>query len=410
MFHLFSRYRFCTFAKSDIQKTDVIFAEDPFLKALNAPFVRCEVCYRLSHPQGYTCLECRYKTYCSLDCLEKDKPVHLEECIGYKQLTLIILDAGGIYRIFTSIVKYLRDHVFNQKMFRKKKTAEEIWHVLLKTINGIQLDKENYSLSIIKTLPLYGRLTDSQYSTLVATAFRLAVFIDTKTDFIETCFKKLTISSKQKLILVGSLLMRIHCNLILNTFDFEIGIELKSPEGHQADMEEAPKSIKKAITNDRIATANLNEHFKVNMKTDIWQRSLDIIQSTKDKSKYITPKVLPTKQHTQYCTQPNRILSSYKDNIAEVFFNPELIQTVLYGPNAGQPIKPALATALCAQLTEMTNAQRCYYLKRFARLFHIHYAEYFMQKCEVQIHQVLSLYSPKLRQFRHSCNPNVEIM
>ena len=78
-----------------------------------------------------------------------------------------------------------------------------------------------HNVKLLSTKPDYTKITLNQYSTLIATAFRLTISIEQKTDLIENYYKKLKISGKQKLIVVGSLLMRLTRHLLNNTFDFE---------------------------------------------------------------------------------------------------------------------------------------------------------------------------------------------
>lgn len=395
----------------EYKKSDVVFVEDPVQHTIHAPFVRCEMCYCQSKQQLYTCLDCRYKVYCSLRCMENDSAAHRVECMGYKQLSLLILDGTAIFRMFVKISHELNEHTFIRTEFRKYKTALDVWFNLIALLDEQTWDDKNY-LSIIAVKPEYDHLSEKQYSTLVATAFRLAIFIDRKTQIIETYYQHLHISDKQKLIIVGSLLMRIHCNVLLNTFDLGM---------HAADVDKQvttdTQQVTRLITSSSPSYDNsikdLNQYYDVDIENEVWHRSMHILESSKNNnSNKVTSNTLPRNQHNQMCNRIYRILSIYKDNIAELYFNPELINKALYGPDAGQPINSTSASLMCARLAQMTDVQRCYFVKRFARLFHNHYIEYFMQMAEhnKEGQQILSVYSPTLKKFTHSCDPNVEVM
>lgn len=405
------------YANEDVPKASIVLFEDPVMQSLNIPFVQCEVCYRQSRQQVYTCLDCRYKTYCSLSCLEKDKVKHKDECIGYKDLTLLVLDASSIYRTFVQISAILHDHIFNSKIFQKCQTAEDIWDKLLKvlktTTNVLGL---NY-LDIIKLKPFYTSLSETQYSSLIVTAFRLTIFIDKKTNLIETYFKKIHASNKQKLILVGSLLMRIHCNMLLNTFDFEI--PAKTASGGVAleenmdcvSIKQVGEIIKMINLKREVYVENIQKFYNIDIEKDIWQRSAHIIESQKTLNE-LTLSILPTLQHVEPCNRIHRTLSTYKDNIVKLYFSPELMPDILYGKSASQPTTPRAAELMCTRIADMTYLERCLFVKKFAKLFHNHYTEFFLKLMDrtKEVQQVLSMYCPTLSKFQHSCVPNVEVM
>ncbi|XP_073816749.1 uncharacterized protein isoform X2 [Musca autumnalis] len=399
----------------DLKRGEIIFIENPLCQSVKAPLIRCEICYRLCKQQIYKCLDCHYKTYCSLNCMEKNRAEHAIECLGYKQLTLLILDASLIYRIFVQVSKVLDKGVFKRKPFRKANTALDVWFHLLEYLNQRNFKDENQSyMTLLAMKPRYDVLSEIQYSTLITTAFRLAIFIDTKTNLIESFYERLQISSKQKLIIIGSLLMRIHCNLLLNTFDFEIrDIDMQQLQGLTNEPEQFKNLIdsSKNQNDDKCLNRDLNDYYKVDIDKEIWQRCEQNIKSNERVTNIKTITLTPSTSKRQ----PNRlysILSIYKDHIAELYFNPELINKYIYGQQAEEPLTVLGAKVLCSRLAQMSDIQRYYFVKKFARLFHSHYIEYFMQLSERNetVPQLINVYAPILQQFEYSCKPNVEII
>ncbi|XP_037822599.1 uncharacterized protein LOC119611174 [Lucilia sericata] len=402
------------YVKDDIPRASILFVEDPIMQSLNIPILDCEVCYKQSQNQIYSCLECRYKTYCSLLCLERDKAAHRDECIGYKQLTILVLDASSNFRIFVRISNLLYEHIFNPQMFRKLRSAEEVWNKMLELIKTLEIPG-NIDLDLLRMKPGYFDLSEMQYSTLVATSFRLTLFIEKKTDLIDKYYKRLHISNKQKLILIGSILMRIHCNILLNSFDFEITKTVNNEKSRNTlplnlSIKEIEEMVK-TINRRQCSIMDVDKFYDIDFDKDVRQRAEQIINSKKD-SKEMGVSHLTVLRHVKPCKRIHRILSTYKDNIAELYFQSELMHTIIYGDAASQPTSSASAKILCGRIADMSDIDRYMFVKRFARLFHIHYAEYFLQMFnrDEEIQQVLTLYCPTLRKFKHSCEPNVEVL
>lgn len=400
-------------ADNDFQRGEIIFLENPRYQSIKAPFVRCEICYRLCKQQIYTCLDCHYKTYCSLPCMEKNRVEHENECLGYKQLTLLILDASLLFRIFVQISKVLDKCMFKRKAYRKLSTASDIWSHLLEYLNQKHFNDENSaSVSLLARKPHYDLLSEIQYSTLVTTAFRLTIFIDTKTNLIETYYQRLKISRKQKLIIIGSLLMRLHCNLLLNTFDFEINDFDMQLQSLASNTEQFKNSVVSTNSQDEhFLKKDLMEHYQVDMNKEIWLSSLQLFESI-ESAKELTSIILTPTDSKRRSNRLYSMLSIYKDHITELYFNPELINKVIYGQQAEEPLTTEAAKTLCSRLAQMTDMKRYHCVKKFARLFHNHYTEYFMQLSERNrsVHQLISIYSPIIKQVAYSCQPNVEIM
>lgn len=347
--------------------------------------------------------------------MEKDKVAHSDECVGYKQLTILVLDASSIFRIFVRISNLLHNHIFNPQLFRKLRTAEEVWDKMLELLKEADIPGVN-DLELIKMKPRYFCLSEMQYSTVIATAFRLTLFIEKKTGLIDRNYKKLHISNKQKLILIGSILMRIHCNILLNTFDFEITKTVNKNKVINTlplhlsikEIEEMMKTIKRRQS----VVENVNKYYNIDMKKDIWERSEEIVTSKRYIMEPTTISQLTVVRHVKPCNRIHRIMSTYKDNIAELYFQSDLTHSIIYGQAASQPTSTASEKILCGRIADMSDIDRYMFVKRFARLFHIHYAEYFLQMFnrDGEVQQVLSLYCPTLRKFKHSCEPNVEVM
>lgn len=153
--------------------------------------------------------------------MSKDQNYHKEfECIGYKYLILLVLDACSLFSVFVNLSAVLNEKVFSHKSFQKLTSAEDVFKRMEIVIE--KLDETNIpNLSLLSKKPDYYKINNSQYSTLVVTAFRLTFFIEQKTVLMETFYKGLKLSDKQKLILIGSILMRLNCHLLNDTFDFE---------------------------------------------------------------------------------------------------------------------------------------------------------------------------------------------
>ena len=106
------------FANTKIPHLGIVLSEHPSVGGINTPLVQCEVCFHQSE-QLYTCLDCRYKTYCTLRCMLRDQPNHQQfECVGYKYLTLLVLDSCSLFSVFVRISSVLHERVFTNKSFR----------------------------------------------------------------------------------------------------------------------------------------------------------------------------------------------------------------------------------------------------------------------------------------------------
>ncbi|XP_075145359.1 uncharacterized protein LOC142220156 isoform X2 [Haematobia irritans] len=398
------------FAQCKYQKSEDIFVDIPIIYSINAPLLRCEVCLGQTMQHAYTCLNCRYKTYCSLDCMEKDSQEHAIECNGYKQLTLLMLDACSLFRIFTKIANALAEGIFKNENFHKNKTALDVWFGILESLKEDGIEEDKY-LCVLKMEPMYNILTKTQYSTMIATAFRLAIFIDTNTYLLETYFSQLNISKKQKLIIVGSLLMRLHTNLLLNTFDCDIGEGNTANFQNLSDIEQIIRSDKSSGEKHDEIISDLNQFYNVDVNKDIWEYCQEVLKTTKDNTK-MKPLLPKNRIEPQQCRRFNHLTSVYKDHLIEIYFNPEVVETVLYKSNAKNPVSEESLRKINTNLAQMSVVQRCFFVKRFARSFHNHYGQHFTIVDEIvkDINHILRVYSPTLSQFKHSCYPNVEIL
>ena len=105
-------------ANTEIPYHSVVLLEHPCVRSINTPLVQCEVCFHQSE-QLFTCLDCRCKTYCTLRCMLRDQPNHQQfECVGYKYLTLLVLDSCSLFSVFVRISSVLHERVFTNKSFR----------------------------------------------------------------------------------------------------------------------------------------------------------------------------------------------------------------------------------------------------------------------------------------------------
>ncbi|KAL9892510.1 uncharacterized protein ACN2A1_008055 isoform 1-T1 [Glossina fuscipes fuscipes] len=387
------------YAKSTIPQGAVLFVEEHFYQPVKFPFLRCENCRHYT-TLFYTCLECRYKCYCSLLCMEIDKPFHQYECEGYMQLSLIFLDAANIFRLFLRILFLLNDHVFHRKIFHKLKTGGQVLNAIYHMLGSTMLFGTRY-LGLIRNKPSYGSLSSIQYSTVITTAFRLTIFIEKKTNIMETFLNKLSISNKQKMIVVGALLMRLHSNILLNSFDIEYVGYLTNFSLLNGPQPDVPKYINPI----RGIVEDIYEFYNIDVEKDINERNDDIIKCETPVCRAAS--AILNWNHIKNCTPIDDILSIFKDNIIMMYFNPELSSKQLEEKRAQDP---EIINGHLAQLG--SDKSRFEFVKGCADLFHKHFTDYFLPMFEFHPHlsEVITLYCPTLRRFKHSCVPNVQVM
>uniref|UniRef100_A0A1A9W588 MYND-type domain-containing protein n=1 Tax=Glossina brevipalpis TaxID=37001 RepID=A0A1A9W588_9MUSC len=386
------------YANSTIPKGAVLFVEEQFWSPVKIPFLRCECCGRYTS-LFYTCLDCRYKCYCSLICIEKDKPFHQFECEGYMQLSLIFLDAGHIFRLFVRILFLLKDNVFHRKIFQKLKTGGEVLNI----IHDILSDKVLYGtryLGLIRNKPSYGNLSNVQYSTLITTAFRLTIFIEKKTNILETFLNKLSISNKQKMIVVGSLLMRLHANILLNSFDVEYVGYLRSVslcDGEQPDVPKYISPIRDGPVED------ICEFYNIDVERDIHKRNDDIMKCERPTSR--ASSALLNWHHTKNCSPISSLLSIFKDAIVKQYLT-DINQLDEECVQDSEKINDYIAK------TMNNDESRFELVKGCAYLFHKFFVGYFLQMFEFypNISEMATIYCPTMTKFKHSCLPNVQVM
>lgn len=268
-------------------------------------------------------------------------------------------------------------------------------------------------LKLLTTKPDYNKLSDMQYATLITTAFRLTIFIEKHTCVLESYYKKLRLSNKQKMIVIGSILMKLNCHLLINTFDFEFNYPLRSKKLEYQTVAQQIEEMSTFIHPTRGGVIeNLHNHYKVNTETDIYKKTITLLRNQQGDKATTATSLLPTAEQTQSCNPIHRQLSTYKDNIAELYFNPDSEDFFVYGDAAGMPMTKTSANLICSHISEMTDFERYKFVQTFVRHFHIHFADYFLQMNlrHNRIQQIIALLCTTLSKFRHSCDPNVEVM
>ncbi|XP_053970058.1 uncharacterized protein LOC128871912 isoform X1 [Anastrepha ludens] len=395
------------FVNTDLLEESVVLIEKPISVNVNAPLVQCELCLHRSD-KVYTCLDCRYKTYCSLHCIKKDRDIHQYECSAYKNLILFILDAKDLYRLFIKVSSHLHEHVFSRKVFRKLSSVETVLGKIEKS--AVKEDSEFGSIvNLLRVKPSYTKLSEMQYSTLVVTAFRLALFIIRKTNLVDTFYKKLRIVPTHRMILIGVILMRLHCHLLLNTFDFEYLIPLLTDKPKYETVYDQIAEWTSLLNPVREPNPeDINAYFNT-AEAEVVDLSMRYLQLQSRDQNELSVDSIPVLEHTQLCNSIERPVSVFKDKLAELYFNTDKFKFLIYG---GMAAVPNSGRSICESIAKMPITERSKLVQKFVHNFHAHFMDYFLQTsitCN-QIHQVLSLPCPTLRKFKHSCAPNVDIV
>ncbi|XP_049305866.1 uncharacterized protein LOC105228216 isoform X3 [Bactrocera dorsalis] len=393
------------FPKVDLPKASAIFLEKPLSTGLNVPLIQCELCLHRSD-QVYTCFNCRYKTYCSFDCIEKDQKIHQYECSAYRSLLIYILDAQNLYRLFIKVSMHLDEHIFSKKLFRKLMSAEDILKNIEESVD-IENSEFGFLMNLLRVKPNYNKLHNMQYSTLVVTAFRLTMFIFRKANLILRFYKKLRTPDTHKMVLVGVILMRLFCHLLLNTFDFEYLISLVGKKQTYKTVYDEIAEWTKLITPVRPEDSeNKLECYNLT-KAEILESSTRNLEISEEQEKYMS-NFTPLK-HTQLCNPIERPLSIFKDKLVELYFSPSDTQFIMYGYMAEITTSHK---AMSASIAKMPSMERLKFVRSFVINFHTHFLNYFLRLgvSFSHVRQILSQHCPTLRKFKHSCDPNVKVV
>ncbi|XP_012158554.1 uncharacterized protein LOC101463250 isoform X2 [Ceratitis capitata] len=388
----------------DLPKASIVLLEKPLSINMNVSLVQCEFC--LYHSNNiYTCLECRYKTYCSLKCIENDKDMHQYECPAYKNLLLHILDARDLYRLFVKLSIHLNNSTFASKVFRNVTSAAEVLDIIERNSETEEDYQMNSFMGILRDRPNYSKLHRMQYSTLVATAFRLSLFIESKTNIADIFFSKLQIPKAEKTVLIGVILMRLHCSLLLNSFDFEYVVPLTKVRPKCKTVHDQVSSWINLVKPIRETyTEFINEHY------NITNAELNELRTRYLEQKHVfEPLAAPALEHSKLCNSIVRPISVFKDKLAELYFCPDDVQLLIYSDLASIPIS---SRSISLSIAKMSRLERYRFVQTFASNFHKHFFGYFLRMSTRynQVHQVLSLQCPTLKKFNHSCIPNVDIV
>ncbi|XP_011188148.2 uncharacterized protein LOC105215746 isoform X1 [Zeugodacus cucurbitae] len=394
------------YPKVDLPKGSAVLLEKPLSTSVNVPLVQCELCL-YSTSTAYTCLHCRYKTYCSITCIEKDQRIHQYECAAYKSLIVYILDARDLYRLFIKVSMHLDEHVFSQKTFRKPTSAADILEKIWESVD-IENSEFGFMINILRVKPNYKQINNMQYATLIVTAFRLTMFIFRKANLLQRFYKKLRIRDTEKMVVVGVILMRLFCHLLLNTFDFEFLVPLMRIKESYKTVYEQIAEWTKIINPVRLEnTESISERFNI-AEAEIIEFSTRSLGISEEQGNMVITNFAPLK-HTQLCNFIERPLSTFKDKLVELYFSPSDMQYIMYGEMADIPTS---FKSISVSIAEMSRMERRKFVRSFVSNFHIHFLDYFLQLGVRfnQVHQILSLQCPTLRKFKHSCNPNVNIV
>ncbi|XP_032288785.1 uncharacterized protein [Drosophila virilis] len=328
-------------------------------KFYNTPFMNCEVCgdYRDSL---YTCIECRYKTYCSLKCIQSDWEEHQTECYGYKIGIIQMLDATLLFKIFIQATKYLSAALTSlAQKHGAIRNADFAWDFIVKYARA---DNANFNNSIAKFLscqPDCNQLTAEKWRQLVTTGFRLAVFVYNDTDINDRIFSQLKMSKIETIKLIAALLMRLNVYITLNSQRNEFEYQQKFPDSF--DILEYQGPLDARINANAFSYHSINAHLDF---VNCYNRLQERISSSKHSS---NQEGLFSERHNP------ETMFDYINKISIVCLKNAKVQSV--GDLNDVKAKALAYFELC--LLNLNTSERCKLLSKFAEYFHKFLYDYF---------------------------------
>ncbi|EDV48767.2 uncharacterized protein LOC6552411 isoform X2 [Drosophila erecta] len=255
------------FASCDIPKGEIVLVENPVHFQFSAPFLNCDLC-GVHQEQLYTCDNCRFRTYCSKSCMESDAEVHQYECYGYKIGLIPMLEANMLFRLFCEAAEYilpaLVDYALDGGVISDPHDA---WTFILE---HAQEEEKNYNLvgELLATPPNYTLLTREKYKEIVATAFRLSVFIYNDTYVADKYFYLLALVKTDIINVMAAILLRLGGHVLLNSHRDELYYTKPGNlDGMNEFNEEFDKCGNLPMPTDRIS-ANVFSFYGVNAISD----------------------------------------------------------------------------------------------------------------------------------------------
>ncbi|XP_030564083.1 uncharacterized protein LOC115764919 [Drosophila novamexicana] len=247
-------------------------------KFYNTPFMNCEVCgvYR---DHLYTCTECRYKTYCSLKCIQSDWEEHQTECYGYKIGIIQMLEATLLFKIFIQATKYLSAALTGlAQKHGAIRNADSAWDFIVKYSKA---DNANHTIiaKFLSCQPDCNQLTAEKWRQLVTTGFRLAVFVYNDTDINDRIFSQLQMPKIETIKLIAALLMRLNVHITLNSQRNEFQYQQKLPASFE--FLEHQGSLDSRINANAFSYHSINAHLDF---VNCYNRLQKRISSTKHSS------------------------------------------------------------------------------------------------------------------------------
>ncbi|EDW96954.2 uncharacterized protein LOC6536670 isoform X2 [Drosophila yakuba] len=255
------------FASCEMPKGEIVLVENPVHFQFSAPFLNCDLC-GVHQEQLYTCDDCRYRTYCSRLCMESDAEIHQYECYGYRIGLIPMLEASMLFRLFYEALEYILPAIVDYAMDGGViSDPHEAWTFILE---HAQEEEKNYNLvgELLATAPDYNLLTREKYKEIVATAFRLSVFIYNDTHIADKYFYLLALVKTDLINVMAAILLRLCGHVLLNSHRNEL---YYTKPGDTVDMNEINAEFEKCgalpMPTERIS-ANVFSYYGVNAISD----------------------------------------------------------------------------------------------------------------------------------------------
>ncbi|XP_064554423.1 uncharacterized protein LOC135439618 isoform X2 [Drosophila montana] len=338
------------YTSSAIAKEEVIF-KDSHSFQFGIPFMNCEVC-GIYRDHLYTCIECRYKTYCSLKCTQSDWEEHQTECYGYKIGIIQMLEATLLFKIFIQATKYLSAVLTSLTQEHGAiRNADSAWDFIVKYSKA---DNANHTIigKFLSSQPDCKQLTAKKWRQLITTSFRLAVFVYNDTDINDRIFSKLKMPKFETIKLIAALLMRLNVHITLNSQRNEFHHQQKLPASF--NFLEYQGSLDPRINANAFSYHSINAHLDF---VNCYNRLQERISSTKHSS---NQKGLFSKSH-----KPQTI-SEFIKKISILCLKNAKIQSV--GDLNDVKAQASYNFELC--LVKLNTSDRCKLLSNIAEYFH----------------------------------------
>ncbi|KAH8331121.1 hypothetical protein KR067_011821 [Drosophila pandora] len=379
------------FATSDIDKGEIVLAENPTYFQFGAPFNNCDLC---GVPQEliYTCAGCRYKTYCSESCMKDDEEIHHYECSGYKVGIIPMMESTTLFRLFLKSAEYiepaLEDFVLDGGLI---KSAKEAWNFILEHAKEEEKEYNLYG-DLLSNAPDYKRLSKENYLTIITKSFRLAVYIYNDVKLIDKYFNMLTLKKEDMITVIGSILLRLAAHVVFNSHHEKL-----------APFRDPINEVERSLPVDDLKTKTMRmeenafSYYGIDAVADFVNCYNSVQKSFRDSGNSSDP-CMPLE--TPICQFTNKLLSLCLNRI-EVTCAEDIINANSY--NSQQ---------LSEKMKNMNTSKRCHLLENYTKHFQQFVIQYFTRgKLSNRHRQVKSSFCTTLKSFRHYCGAeNVKVI